>query len=655
MSNSLVSHLTGYVIAAFEDQRFTYTRASDWERDKTRLIHELANHGLSVLTISLPALSKHFDKCLDQSLYEPSELYLSRRVSKAVQVPAFLRNLYLQVFDTEGKLRVSPNPLAIAAIRQLYKGLTKVRLPCEQWRTFDEVKTFIDIEKELSPPTLDWDGDFLYGDFHGHDRVSPHSVSFTDRTKEDAEFSMQISLNFGESIHRISRATASTLQRVCDRVVSSLGDFHSEGDREFPKHGSGRVSNQRQEVSKYHFTDWPNKLDRTFPYDLYARTDFGMAGDRDRDRHAVLNREPSAKLIAVPKTMSGPRLIASEPNMHQWIQGLVANQLTQRFKGTVLRYCLDISDQSHNQAMALSSSQSGSHATVDLKSASDRLSCWTLERALRANKTLLERIHASRTRTLTNRVAPHLWDTISLKKAFTQGSAVTFPGQSLVYACFAIAAVIISRDWRVSDSSIRKAAQSVRIYGDDIIIPVDALVTLRDILVANQLKVNETKTFSKGMFRESCGFDAFDGVDVTPAYVKNVSLRPEHEEISSLVEASNNLHKRGLWNLAKWQLSRIGKHLKTLPVIDSRENAFGLSSFTGSCYDHLYSRWNEHLHRKEFLVMNLVSRPKTIRPYGSYSLYQFFIDKPAPTTKYEAVTIAKTSTVMRTGWSPVAY
>lgn len=107
MSNSLVSHAVGYINALFKDVRFLYTKGHEWERDKSRLTHELACNGLAVLTIHLPALSKHFDLCLGREQYSHSGLYLGGIASKRMQVPAFLRSLHLLVFDDEGKLRLS--------------------------------------------------------------------------------------------------------------------------------------------------------------------------------------------------------------------------------------------------------------------------------------------------------------------------------------------------------------------------------------------------------------------------------------------------------------------------------------------------------------------------------------------------------------------
>lgn len=56
VQNSLVSHLTGYINAMFKDIRWAYLSGSEWERDNSRLVHELETKGLRILTLDLPAL-----------------------------------------------------------------------------------------------------------------------------------------------------------------------------------------------------------------------------------------------------------------------------------------------------------------------------------------------------------------------------------------------------------------------------------------------------------------------------------------------------------------------------------------------------------------------------------------------------------------------
>lgn len=656
MNNSLVTHLSRYVIALFADARYAYTRVSDWERDQSRLIHETAVSGMRTLAIDLPSLAKHFYKCLDQGQYTPSNLRFSTMVSKRVQVPAFMRNLYLQVFDSEGKLRDEPSLDAIHVIIMITRTLSKAKFACSKKALRDEVRNFKSIEEGLKNPTLNWVGDHILDDY---DRSAIH---FTDLSIRQTSSGLQLELLPDEGSSQILGHWADVLQRVADRISSSLGDFHNESIRELPKHGPGRVSNQKAGVSKYQFNEWSAKVEAIFPYDLYARTDFGYGIDRKRDRVRTLDAESPSKLIAVPKTMAGPRLIASEPNQHQWLQGLVANQIHQRYKNTDLSNCISFDDQTHNGRMALVASMTGSHATVDLKSASDCLSCWTVERLFRANPTLLQRIAATRTRRISNCIDSTIFNQMVLKKCFTQGNALTFPVQSIAYAMVAIASVIISDKGKVTTKAVSDASKRVRIFGDDIVIPTESLVVLEKILSALQLRVNYSKTFSKGKFRESCGVDAYDGVDVTPVYVKTVSLRPRHEQAMSALDSVNNLFKAGMWNTSEWLSSTI-RHL-TMPVVHVSDSTPGFSAFSGRSYAHLKVRWNSDLQRREFRTCMLVPNSEDEDQPGTYKLFDFFIDKhskgePSRLSHLDGQKgstrkiIRKSASVMKQGWAPI--
>lgn len=76
MHNRLLTHLSGYVNAVFKDIAYAYLQPREMVRDKARLLHELGVNGLRIVTIDLPALCKHLDRCLDEQLYTPSGLRL---------------------------------------------------------------------------------------------------------------------------------------------------------------------------------------------------------------------------------------------------------------------------------------------------------------------------------------------------------------------------------------------------------------------------------------------------------------------------------------------------------------------------------------------------------------------------------------------------
>lgn len=674
MNNSLVHSLEGYVESVFRDLQPTYSSVSDWERDLKRSLHELAIRGERFLTVDLPAIRKHLERCLDEGLYYSNNIYLSRLVSKRVLVPAYLRDLYLQIFDTSGKLRCEPNVCAIADLRQLLEGLGKLKLLCKQEVIDDEVKTFATNENELRTPSLNWTGDDLYQFDTGVSRVRFEDVLSSDRPDEQLD---------AERVKTLTKAECRTLEKVCDILSTQLGDFHNESTYSSnkdqcndhlearPQHGHGRVSDLARNESKYSFRTWPAKLDRIFPYDRYGQTDYGLSGclmgSDTIELEYPRDAEFPSKLIAVPKTASGPRLIASEPSAHQWIQQLVRKQVESSIPRTSFRHCISFGDQRPNRLLALRSSADGTLSTVDLRSASDRLSCWAVERIFRANVTLLERLHACRTRTMVNRVTETHFKSIVLKKCFTQGSACTFPVQTVAYACMAIASVLITEgQTKVTSASITRASKLVRVFGDDVICPTNALEKLIEIFEFLQLKVNLSKTFSKGRFRESCGLDAYNGVNVTPARIKRFSTNPSHEVADSMLESSNNLFKRGMWHTAIWLQSHLGKFafqvnaIRTSPEGDELlHDSDGLASFLGNNQSHLRRRWNQRFQRWERRVSRKDVKVKVVSIQGAYDLKQYLFASHGvpgnlgylhPKPAIGLGVVVKQSSVMKTGW-----
>lgn len=678
MSKRLVHMLEGLVASMFDDIKPTYTRVSDWERDKNRSLHELACRGLRFLTIDMPAIRKHLDKCLGVNQYTPNGIYLCGRTSKRIVVPAFGKDLYLQIFTKDGKLRIDANQHAVADLRQITDILGKLKISCDERYIDEEVRNFLNNELELREPTLDWEADQI-SDLSSQLRRC-HFSDGNSYHRDDIGFLQ----DGGESIS-INPADAAAVQYVCDRLSSAFGDLHDEsrgGAVRVPKHGPGRVSNLPRGKSKSDFHFWPAKLDWIFPYDLYATHDLGYGELQGDSVLKYVNHEHPSKLIAVPKTATGPRLIGSEPNYHQWCQQLIRSQLEQIVKKTPLRHCITFGDQRPNRRLALEGSITGALATVDLKSASDRLSCWTVERALRANVTFFERIHSTRTRMMTNSVNDS-FGTIKLRKCFTQGSACTFPVQTIIYSMFCVAAVLISSKAKLNSKSIDDACRKVRVFGDDLIIPSDALVKLTEILSFVQLKVNPAKTFHQGSFRESCGLDVFNGVDVTPARIKRLSVNPSHEELQSLIEATNNLFKRGMWNTSEWvrktflggvelpivrlrecQLdpqNPLPDREKGIRDIPEMEDSGGLQSFNGDMVSHLRQRWNPVYQRQEMRIHKLVGKTKLRHSGTANDLLEYFVQGRRPPSGIDHLypmlggfgIVDKKASVMKRGWGPV--
>lgn len=345
----------------------------------------------------------------------------------------------------------------------------------------------------------------------------------------------------------------------------------------------------------------------------------------EMSRTLFSEHEPPSRLIAVPKTLKGPRLIASEPVSHQWCQQLVKDFLTRSLRGTPISSTIHFRDQSENQAFAKMASHTQSHVTIDLSSASDRLSCWVVERAFRANSSLLLALHATRTRWVVNTIDRKSPQFHKLRKFACMGSACTFPVQSYVFSILGCAALLYSRGVTPTISSIRKVAQEVRVFGDDIIIPKDGWTVLQGLLGHLGLKVNPQKTYDSGNFRESCGLDAYDGHDVTPTYSMTYPDVSRPESIMSCVATFNNFAMQGLLGTARYIKSRVAriKRLRLLHV-PIGSGTFGWFDIDGEGNGHLNKRWNDHLHRVEYRADQPIGRSTRFLPKSDSVLLQYF-------------------------------
>ncbi|UOL49005.1 MAG: putative replicase protein [Wruxavirus humenecus] len=646
--------------------------ATEWRRTQARL-HSLVNtRGLRYLTIDLVAAGKHFDQCLSSGQYTPNFI-AGMATRKGEAVPRLFGGLLRLVFSKRsGKLRIDADVQAISFLRQLFLTAKKVRMTCSDSRTFESVREYFDIEKKVRLPSLPWDDDVL-------DSECLYRLHLEDgKTSEPSEVGLFTDSKQGSPTGDTSCVTSTpglldTIQRVADVMSSDLGSF--DADKILPKHGPGAVSDRFGE-SKYDFPTWPEKLHALFPSDEFAFYNASSIWVDCFDGGPVLSKhEPPSKLIAVPKTQKSPRLIASEPTAHQWIQQGILRFLVDRISHTWLSHNVSFRDQTLSQRLALDASTHRDLATIDLSSASDRVSCWLVERIFRRNPGLLRAFHACRTRWLVNSIDKKSPKFSRLRKFTTMGSALTFPVQTIIYAVICVGVDIWFRNSLVREGVRQPVAdlsrfsatkfrhelvcssQRTRVFGDDIIHPVDSTDLLVKVLTYLGLEVNIHKTFAAGFFRESCGVDAYAGVNVTPVYVNEVPCDAEPESLISTVEVSNNLHKRGLWRTADYLVNELPRWFrKELAVKSVSSGAFGLSSFVGADVSHLKSWWNDQLHHME--VRAITALPKSRRKRGirgSAALLQYFTEDPPPTVKWEnGVGLRASLTLKRVG-IPVTY
>lgn len=638
---SLASDLLSVVEGILKDASLAYPDIWDFSKDLEKLAHMVENRGLGVFTLDLPAMDAHLLDGLQSGFVKPQG-HFSRRVSKKVKVPRFLRGLWMKVFDSSGCLRSDPDSTAIFFLRQIYCLGKKLEVGCSPDRTKATLEEYHNVESTINEPTLGWSADRL------GDPSRFEDLDFQDLEKRHPWFGAEVKRG-READGELSpdHGIGSLLQRLqsnCDAFAEALGSFYpesyidsvvEEGKGIGLKHGPGAVSDRKGSFSKYDFLEWSDKLQAVFPFDEFG-TIPGSGVDRPR------NHETYSELIAVPKTAKSPRLIACEPTAHQWCQQAIKHFLETRIESIFDRNFISFKDQSLSQDMVKLGSRDGSLATIDLSSASDRLSCYVVERAFRKNSSLLRALHSVRTRWGKDAMSGPSPLYFKYKKFASQGTAVTFPVQTIIFFLCAITAsgfvankpedFLANRYF--TNPRLRKLTNQVRVFGDDIIIPKTGYDSLTLLLHALGLKVNENKSFSTGFFRESCGSDCYKGDDVTPVKPRSLSATGPSLR-AALIDTANNFFMKGLW-YASEAIRTLGKHRfwSMLPIAGPQSGIVGLKSFVGTSLSHLRSKWNARFQRDDLLMWTFRSTSRRKPTNGLIGVLQYFTEAPLPTTKW---------------------
>lgn len=608
-----------------------------WNRDIQTLAHLAQTRGQATFTIDLPAVGKQLDFCLSNGTLSLTGNLT--RTRKGTRIPELFQGLWMRLFDDSGVLKGDTDPNDVFFLRTLLYVGKNLDWECSPRYLFEATKEFYDVESALPPASHIWDSDdgLLHVDL-GHIRdLYLHG--------DDASMRGTV-LPFWEGHDtRTTSALCDAIQREADRMAAVLGGFNP--DENSFKHGPGAVSDLRKGKYKYDFPSWDPRLEAIFPFDRFGTSQFGLMDRLQPDGIDVTFEEGHSKLIAVPKTQKGPRLIASEPTCHQWAQQCVRDFLYKRVDETYLGEVIRFNDQTANQEYARLGSLDGRYATIDLKSASDRLSTNLVQRIFRKNSFLLEAMRDCRTRYIYNGIDKKQPSHHKLRKFSTQGSALTFPVQSLV---FAVVALGVGR-LRSPKASTKQLCRHVRVFGDDIIVPKDWVHDVIRALESLYLKVNALKTFWNGYFRESCGADMWMGHDVTPPHITTRCVQSNPESVASNIAVSNNFHKKGLWNAASWIMTSGMPEL--IPVVDHRSGMFGFISFSGAKVP-THQRWNPKLHRFEVKVLTVVAKANHEKQNTPGAMLQYFTEDPSAYLDYTSGVVVGGVPNFRYTWADVS-
>lgn len=534
------------------------------KRDIDTLISRVEHEGLSFFTITLPDFGKDFDKSLLKEEIDPT---FFRSFKKNGSIPAFLQGMIGQVFNrTSGKL----NPLEtidislIEGVRQLSYMFKKLKLPCSEQRTAAALQRFILIERQDLATEPD---EMLVNKFHDVSTLLWKDLS---------------SIDYYEGI---------------------------------PKHGPGSTAERILGNKKYVWKYWYERLDEYFPFYEYGYF-VSSACEKESSKVTFISShdEKPVRVIPVPKTAKSPRIIAIEPCCMQYAQQALGKLVISFLESS--RYTcghVNFRDQSINQKLALKSSFDKSYSTLDLSDASDRVYRSLAEHMFQSNPELWAAIDSCRSRN-----AKVGKEVIPLSKFASMGSALCFPIESMYFYTICVAALLEKYRYPLTSYNLQKVCKEVYVYGDDIIVPTHSAIFVADYLQKYNCKVNTAKSCWNGSFRESCGMDAFNGISVTPTYVRELlpSSKRQAKQVVSTVATRNQFYLRGYWRTASFLDDRMSSIIGELPVIDETSSLLGRISFLRKRTVH---RYNTQLHRFEVFGWSGEStyRSDKLRGYGA--------------------------------------
>lgn len=599
---------------------------STLSQDVGRLRQVSSNRGLRTFCVDLPSLAKHLDRCVANGLLVPSNLPLGGL--KKGQIPLFLGCLYERIFSEDGCLLENVCVDSYRFLRQLLLFAKKWKQPFSQQALDTAVSSLFSDDEDLPKPELFW-------------QLANPSTCLMRNTYRGFKTSRWYAEK-GMSQPEAVSVFMSTLDSVAALITSTLGAFRPEDWR--CKHGPGAISQRSGRPNKYHWFGWSSSLESVYPIADYGFHSYASWAWKDELADETGDYTPSSRLVAVPKTFEKPRLIAAEPGESQWCQQNIWHYFDDRVAHSWISEFLRFRDQSLNQTLCLKGSLDGSLATIDLSAASDRVSCHVVGHFFRSNLDLLNALRATRTRYLRQEISGSYPEVLELQKFSTMGSACTFPVESLLFLGIALATVLSDRGMAVTRENVEQLIGKVAVFGDDIIVPRESRDSLQEYLEILDFKVNGSKSFSEGFFRESCGVDAFKGECVTPVYWHG-SCNATPESIVSTVECANNYYYSFYLHTAMLLESTAPSMIMTVPV---GSGAFGFHSRVG--IRAARKRWNGALQREEYRCLSPSSKTTVEQPNDDSSLHQYFTERPSPLDEWQSGVRKRSEVIMKPRW-----
>jgi hypothetical protein len=346
------------------------------------------------------------------------------------------------------------------------------------------------------------------------------------------------------------------------RVASSLLSDLLEGfdpKAVSPKHGPGAVATGEKLSQKWSFKRLYSGIHQMYPYYEYfiPRSKESVADSKSWYMSLQRLDKGCAKVVLVPKDSRGPRLISMEPLEYQFIQqGLGSGLVSWVERSPLTKGHVNFTDQGVNATLAKESSVTRAYDTLDLKDASDRVTVQLVNRLLPSRLTpYFTSVRTDATRLPTGQEIP-------LAKYAPMGSALCFPVLALTVWSLCVAAIMLTGITR------ENARKLVYVYGDDLIIAKGYKQACVDALESCGLRVNVAKCYSESYFRESCGMDAYHGVQVTPIRLRKLfpqGRERDSQAYAAYVQSVNAFRRAGYKGAGQFILDAVSKVYGPVP------------------------------------------------------------------------------------------
>jgi len=587
-------------------------------QDVKTILRRYEHEGSSFLTITLPNFCQDFERGLDQGFIDYAMFPSFAKRTRHGWLPRFLQGFTSLVFDrSSGLLLDVPNVDAIRAVRQVTLMFGKLKRDCTPKRRDAAITRYVECEQDVRSADLKL--------------LSPEVNHFSD-------FSRIAQLLWRQFLCSID-------SRIYDEGL-------------IPKHGPGSTADELRGNAKYNQLTWTSRLEEVLPHweNLIPSESF-----LDRTDNVTILEPPDempVKVITVRKTLKTPRIIAIEPTCMQYMQqGVLAAIVNEIPRNDNARQFIDFEFQEPNQRLAKEGSLTGALATLDLSEASDRVSNQHVRLLLSRNKILRDLVDATRSRKAD--VPDH--GVMPLAKFASMGSALCFPFEALVFTTIVFMGIeqVLSRPLTVRD--VESMYGKVRVYGDDIIVPVEFVLAVVDNLETFGLRVNAKKSFWTGRFRESCGKEYFGGEDVCIARIRDMLPRNRRSvsEMRSAVSLRNQLFKLGFVKPVEFLDDWIRKIIP-FPYVFETSSLLGRLTDVRKVHPHFLPsqeyKWDEKLQR--LLVRGVVVKSKfpvsRLDDYGA--LMKWFLkrgDKPFEDRDHLLHSGRAVSSRINTRWGPV--